>query len=385
MTELQSGDAISKGQVVAKLVDDHTLRLKQYYSYAYAGSIKAGQSASVSIPALMSEGLTGRVDAVHMVERISPEGSKLFEAEIVLTNPGTLTADMEASAVISVGGETVYPYEAGKLSYNRSSELKSTVSGTVIASSLRDYMAVSAGQVLVRIDGEDSENEIFSLEQSLTTAQKDLETAEKNLANCDAVAPIDGTVISLAIAPGGEVAANTAVIVIADTSTILIDATVDERNVSFVQPGMMVDLDQWDNPFMGMVESVSLSSTVENGVASYPMVISVDNTDGSMLTGANVTYSLIASQNDNCLVLPIQAVKSVGLEDGTTGSVVFVKADSRPDNAVDLPEMPEGVPEGFYPLAVETGISDNYNVEIVSGLEEGMEVFTTVQKLNSWM
>ena len=385
VTELQSGDAISKGQVVAKLVDDHTLRLKQYYSYAYAGSIKAGQSASVSIPALMSEGLTGRVDAVHMVERISPEGSKLFEAEIVLTNPGTLTADMEASAVISVGGETVYPYEAGKLSYNRSSELKSTVSGTVISSSLRDYMAVSAGQVLVRIDGEDSENEIFSLEQSLTTAQKDLETAEKNLANCDAVAPIDGTVISLAIAPGGEVAANTAVIVIADTSTILIDATVDERNVSFVQPGMMVDLDQWDNPFTGMVESVSLSSTVENGVASYPMVISVDNTDGSMLTGANVTYSLVASQNDNCLVLPIQAVKSVGLEDGTTGSVVFVKADSRPDNAVDLPEMPEGVPEGFYPLAVETGISDNYNVEIVSGLEEGMEVFTTVQKLNSWM
>lgn len=36
---------------------------------------------------------------------------------------------------------------------------------------------------------------------------------------------------------GQEVAANTAVITIADTSTITVDATVDERNVSYIQPG----------------------------------------------------------------------------------------------------------------------------------------------------
>ena len=32
------------------------------------------------------------------------------------------------------------------------------------------------------------------------------------------------------------------------------------------------------------------------------------------------------------------------------------------------------IPEGFWPVIVETGISDNYNVEILSGVEE----FTTV-------
>ena len=384
VVKLNAGDTISKDQVVAKLVDDSTLRLKQYYSYAYADSIKVGQSANVSVPALMSSGITGTVDAVHMVERISAEGSKLLEVEVTLKIPGTLTADMEASAVITVGGETVYPYESAKLEYNRSTDLKSTVNGTVISSSLLNYMEVTPGQVLVKIDGEDSENEIFSLEQSLATAQKDLETAQKNLANCSAVAPIDGTVIGLAIAPGDEVAANTTVISIADTTTVLIDATVDERNISYVQQGMMVDLDQWGTPFTGMVESVSLSSKVENGVASYPMVISVDNTDGSLMTGSNVTYSLIASENDNCLLLPIQAVKSVPMEDGTTGSVVFVKADSRPENAIDLTVPVEEVPEGFYAIPVETGISDNYHVEIISGVEEGTEVFTTVQKENSW-
>ena len=39
----------------------------------------------------------------------------------------------------------------------------------------------------------------------------------------------------------------------------------------------------------------------------------------------------------------------------------------------------DGVPEGYYPVKVEIGISDNYNVEIKSGLEEGTTVFTTTQ------
>ena len=37
-----------------------------------------------------------------------------------------------------------------------------------------------------------------------------------------------------------------------------------------------------------------------------------------------------------------------------------------------------------YPIEVEIGISDNYNVEIRSGVEEGMVVFTQMQMSNSW-
>ena len=122
----------------------------------------------------------------------------------------------------------------------------------------------------------------------------------------------------------------------------------------------------------------SLNSKAENGVASYPMVITVDNYDGTLMTGSYVDYSLVASENDNCLVLPIQCVKSVPLEDGSNGNVVFVKGD-RPDNAIELSVEVAGVPEGFWPVQVEIGLSDDYNVEIKSGVEEGMEVFTTVQ------
>ena len=383
VVDLNPGDTISKEQKLAVLADDTRLRLTQYYSYAYEGMISQGQSMDVSIPALMSS-LPGTVEAVHMVSRITPEGTKLFSADILVENEGALTAEMAASATVTTAdGETIYPYEPGKLEYYRTGDLKSTVNGTVLSSSLVDFLQVSAGQVLVRVDGEDSEAEIYSAQQSLDEARKELETAEKNLANCSAVASISGKVIGLTMKPGDEIAANTSVVTISDTSSLIVSATVDERNVSAVQVGTMVELDQWGTMAMGMVESVSLSSTINNGVATYPMVISVDNAEETLQVNSYINYSLTASENDNCLILPLQAVRTVSTEEGESLTVVYIKGD-KPQNAVEGVMTDEMIPEGFWPVEVEIGISDNYNVEIKSGVEQDTEVFTQVQISSSW-
>ena len=278
--KLAPGDDFASGKV-ATLVDDTRMRLEQYYSYAYAGELKKGQTVEVSIPALMTT-VEGSVEAVHMISRVTPEGSKLFSAEIVIPNAGVLAKDMVATAIATINGDTVYPYEAGKLDYYRTTDLKINVSGTIISSNLMDYLSVSAGQVLVRIDGEDSETEIFDTQQALAEAQKRLETAQKNLDNCNAVAPISGQVIGLSVVPGGELQANTTLVTISDTSTVTISATVDERNISYIKAGMSVNLDQWGTSAFGTVETVSLSSSVNNGVASYPITISADNTEWTL-------------------------------------------------------------------------------------------------------
>jgi multidrug efflux pump subunit AcrA (membrane-fusion protein) len=92
----------------------------------------------------------------------------------------------------------------------------------------------------------------------------------------------------------------------------------------------------------------------ENGVSYFPAVITVDNPDGTMMSGSYVTYRLVASQSDDCLLLPIQCVKYVDMG-GQTGTVVFLKAPSRPENAVDLESVE--VPDGFYAVPVTVGIS----------------------------
>lgn len=380
---LNAGDTISKGQKVAILADDTRLRLTQYYSYAYEGNLYAGQTVQVSIPALMTT-VPGTVETVHMVSRITPEGSKLFSAEIIIENEGVLAADMVASATAMVNGETVYPYETGKLEYYRVGDLCSTVGGTVISSELVDYLQVSPGQVLVRIDGEASESELFTIQQNLETAQEELRVAEENLANCSAVAPISGKIIGLMAAIGNEIPANTAVVTISDTSTISITANVDERNISYIKPGMMVELDQWGTPGIGTVESVSLSSTISNGIATYPIVITADNFEEAFQVNSYINYRLTASQNDNCLILPIQSVRTVGLEDGSMATVVYVRSDERPENAIEVPFVDEAIPEDFWPVPVEIGIQDNYNVEIKAGVEEGAEVFTQILSDMVW-
>ena len=135
--QLAVGDEVS-GQKVATLVDDTRMRLTQYFSYAYEGELYAGQTVQVSIPALMAT-VEGTVEKVHMVKRVTSEGSELFSAEIVVPNAGVLAKDMAASATVVVNGETVYPYEAGKLDYYRTSEL-SIPAGTVVATNLIDYL-----------------------------------------------------------------------------------------------------------------------------------------------------------------------------------------------------------------------------------------------------
>ena len=64
-----------------------------------------------------------------------------------------------------------------------------------------------------------------------------------------------------------------------------------------------------------------------------------------------------------------------GSSDDGTGYVVFVKAAKAPENAILEPDPAWECPEGFWTVPVEVGLSDSTRVEIISGLNEGDEVF----------
>lgn len=377
--EIKAGDEIMKGQAVATIVDDTRLLLPLYFSYAYENDFAVGQSASISIPVTMAQ-LTGSVYEIHKVERISDEGAKLFEVVFILDNPGTLNAGMLATATVQSGGETVYPYEPGTLEYFRTDDLVAKVGGEVSWVNLYQYGIVDQGESVVTVTAESSETEIAALENQLKAARKTLEEAQKNLDSLNAFAPIDGTVLSIGIQAGEEAQTGTLAVNIADTTTMIVNASVDEMYVSYVKAGMPIDVSLWGEAYLfGVIESVSLSATAENGVARFPMVISVDNSEGTLMSGAYVSYSFTASQSDDCLIVPIQCVKSAQTMDGEPCKVLFVQADEPPENMAEL-ATEAYVGEGFYPVIVEVGISDNHNVEILSGVEDGTVVYGGVMQ-----
>ena len=158
---------------------------------------------------------------------------------------------------------------------------------------------------------------------------------------------------------------------------MVINARVDEMNVSSVRAGMDVEIDQWGQTALGVVESVSLSGEYENGVSRFPVVISVDNSENLLLPGSYVNYSFTASQSEDCLLAPVQCVKYVETEEGRQ-KAVFVRADTPPEDAAELLTDLAEIPEGFWPVLVETGISDSSNVELLSPwFEEGTELYQT--------
>lgn len=380
-SNISEGDEIYEGTSIGTLIDDTKLRLEQYYSYAYEGKITKGMKMNVSLTSYMSS-VEGEVEEVRMVSRISNEGTKLFCAIVVVPNPGTLVEGISASAwAVSSDGVEMYPYEAGKLEYYNTKDIRTTVGGTVKRYKLYNYLDVKAGQTLMEIDGGRSDSEMFDLRNRLEEARKQLEKAQKDLANCNAVAPISGKIIGLSIQPGQELQMGQSLVTISDDSTIIINATVDERNISFIKTGMMVDLDQWGNTTWGEITQVSLNSTINNGVATYPIVISADNSSGQIQLNSYIQYNLIASQAEDILVVPVQAVHQSQTADGREVKVVYVNSANYMGEPLELAWQDTEIPEGYVAVEVETGISDINNVEIKSGLEEGWEIF--IQMMSS--
>lgn len=436
VTDLQLGARLSSGTQVATLVNDKTLLLTLYFSYAYESSIYVDMPVTVTIPAVMGS-YAGKVEKINKVSYITPEGGKFFEVVISFANEGTLTAGMDASATMTAAdGSAIYPYKGGKLSYSDIRAIVLKAGGSLLRNDLLKYADVTAGQVLMELGPEEKDELIEAKQKEIDTAQEgvtaaqngvkearegvtrtqegvttamegvttaqeavvkaeeELAKAEEALTLLNAEAPIDGTIVTCTLAEGQEAKGGETVIIISNNTTMLVDITVDDKNISFLHPGDYVDLDWNGMIYQGQITAINMGNAQQGqGMTRYPVTLSVENWDGSLMDGAWLQYSFVTSQSDECVLVPSGAVRSVSDADGNRCYVVFIQRDERPDDVpeLDLPERNPSDPkypteeEGYYPVIVETGISDTQNVEIKSGIEVGDTVFVSYSvQSGSW-
>ena len=166
-------------------------------------------------------------------------------------------------------------------------------------------------------------------------------------------------------------------------SSLVVKAEVSMNDIESVMTGQPATVtkytDTGDEQFTGTVESVSMqanqdSSGGNGGMATYTAVIALDPLpEGtSIAMGMYVNYQITTAQSEDCVTIPTQAL--VNTEEGTA---VFAKPlDGQEfESTMPIPEGVEDIPEGFLLVPVAVGISDSTNVEILSGIEEGTEVF----------
>ena len=91
-----------------------------------------------------------------------------------------------------------------------------------------------------------------------------------------------------------------------------IELAVDESDIGQVKPGQAVSFtaDAFpDRQFRGSVQQVRLSATTTNNVVTYPVVVAVDNTDGTLLPGLTVNAEIEVSKRADVLKVANAALR----------------------------------------------------------------------------
>ena len=134
------------------------------------------------------------------------------------------------------------------------------------------------------------------------------ETTRVNLERTVIRSPVDGVVLTRTIEPGQTVAASLQAPelfkIAEDLSKMKIELAVDESDIGQVKVGQSVSftVDAFaDRQFKGVVDQVRLSATTTSNVVTYPVVVTVDNSDGTLLPGLTVNAEIEVSKRGNIL------------------------------------------------------------------------------------
>lgn len=175
------------------------------------------------------------------------------------------------------------------------------------------------------------------------------------------IAPIKGEVIVRAVEPGQTVTSSDAVIVLSDR--LIVQAQVDETDIGKVRLGQAatVSLDAYPQiKVTATVDHIAYESKIVSNVTIYEVDILPETVPPVFRSGMSATIDIIEKSKENILLIPLDAVKQ-----DEEGTFVLIRPGS-----------------GEKPVKrrVQLGISDEKNVEVLSGLEAKEKIIIETQQ-----
>ncbi len=175
------------------------------------------------------------------------------------------------------------------------------------------------------------------------------------------ISPIDGEAIVSKDEPGQTITSNDVVIVLSDH--LIVQAQVDETDIGKIKLGQeaSITLDAYPEiKITGKVVHIYYEALIVNNVTIYQVDILPDSVPDVFRSGMSATVTIVVEAKESVLVLPLAAVKR-----DKVGPYVLLSMG-----------------KGRKPAErkVKLGISDDKNVEIVSGLTTDDKILTVTQK-----
>lgn len=354
--KVAKGDQVTSGQEVAVIRDSSKMLLNLLFPAADAANFSVGQSADVMLDGTF-ETLKGTITAITGTDELSTGNLLVRTVTIRVNNAGGLTTAQAATA--SVNG--ISSIASATFAYQAERTLTAQAGGTVSAINVQEGDAVSKGDILIELTGDDLTESIQSASESLRSAEISMQNQQDNMSNYTITSPISGTIIEKDAKQGDALTSGSTLCVIYDLSYLEMVINVDELQIGALSVGQKVQITAdavADKTYVGTVTRVSMKGSSSGGTTTYPITIRIDNTDG-LRPGMNANAEIVVAEANNALVVPNAAV--------IRGGYVLVSKKS-PSAANAVEDM--DAPEGYVYVKVETGVSDDSYTEIKSGLQE---------------
>ena len=205
----------------------------------------------------------------------------------------------------------------------------------------------------------------FELAQNaIERAQRALDLVRDRLSKTRIVAPFDCTVLTREVSLGQAVSGSggfnsgTEVLTIANLSEMVINAHVNQKDVTRLAVNQEVNVQIEAVPDLvihGSVERKAPQATIINNIKGFAVRILLRNVDPKVQPGMTAIVSIPVQSVDNVLAVPLAAVFTErNLDKNRTEHFVYVQNDDKFDRRL-----------------ITVGISDLFFAEVQKGLTEG--------------
>ncbi len=227
-------------------------------------------------------------------------------------------------------------------------EIKPPVNGRIESILVKEGQIVKTGDILATMSSTDR---AALLDAARGKGEKDFTYWQEIYKAIPLPAPIDGEVIVATTQPGQTVTSADAVVVLSDR--LIVRAQVDETDIGKITADKkaVITLDAYpDTKIKASVEHIYYESKTVNNVTVYEVDLMLEELPQFFRSGMNATVDFIELEKENILLIPSEAVQK-----NNGDSFVYLKQNSDKE---------------FLKARVKLGVSDDKNIEVISGVTE---------------
>lgn len=312
---------------------------------------REGALAVISTDGRMKVELSGVDAGAALNDKLVVTGEN-FTAEgtvVDLTRQGTsMTLTIQDDSLpmgetVSVATADGVALGTGTLAVNKPMAV-SSYGGTIESVRTEVGKIVKRGDTLFKLTDSPITLKLENLRLQRETASKSLEDAKERRENLIVLAPCDGTIATLDVSEGDEIASGALMCSILEGEDMNLTIAVDELDVVEVAVGQKVKITVdalSDTEIDGEVYKIAPVGSNSGGVTTYDVELTFDAAGSGVRSGMNATGEITVASAEDTLYVPVEALMTIGDDtylmvessDGQTMSMSDASGMTPPDHA----------------------------------------------------